>query len=90
MFYVATPPPELVPMGPYLTMKATAKSLYGPWTQQRDLVPFRPIPGTHTAGNAFPGHILKRPEGEFIMLMNGGQAIARTRDLKGPRQIDAH
>lgn len=92
MFYVATPlatpPPELVPMGPYLTMKATAQSLDGPWTQHRDLVPFRPIPGTHTAGNAFPGHILKRPDGEFMMLMNGGQAIARTRDLSGPWKID--
>ena len=92
MFYVAcpavTPAPDYVPAGPYLTMKATAKSLLGPWTQHRDFVPFRPTPGTPTAGGAYPGHILKL-NGEYVMFINGGQAIARTTDLNKPWKIDA-
>lgn len=76
MFYVAcpavTPAPDYVPAGPYLTMKATAPALMGPWTQLRDFVPFRPTPGTPTAGGAYPGHILKH-NGEYLMFINGGQ-----------------
>lgn len=91
MFYVASPfaspPPDYIPVGPYLTMHASAKSLYGPWTQHRDHVPFRPKPGTFYSGNAYPGHIIKH-DGEFLMFFNGGHAIARTKDLNGPWKID--
>ena len=91
MFYVAgpnaSPAPDYVPMGPYLTMTATAKSLLGPWTQHRDIVPFRPKPGTWYAIGAYPGHIIKH-DGEYMMFFNGGHGIARTRDLMGPWKID--
>ena len=91
MFYVAcpnvTPAPDFIPAGPYLTMKATAKSLMGPWTQHREFVPFRPKPGTHYALGAYPGHILKHKD-EYMMFINGGQAIARTSNLNEPWKID--
>jgi len=91
MFYVASPnaspAPDYVPMGPYLTMTATAKSLLGPWTQHRDIVPFRPKPGTWYELGAYPGHIIKRDD-EYMMFFNGGHGIARTRDLMGPWKID--
>ena len=91
MFYVAgpnaSPAPDYVPMGPYLTMTATAKSLDGPWTQHRDIVPFRPKPGTWYELGAYPGHIIKH-DGEYMMFFNGGHGIARTRDLMGPWKID--
>jgi len=91
MFYVASPnaspAPDYVPMGPYLTMTATAKSLLGPWTQHRDIVPFRPKPGTWYELGAYPGHVIKH-EDEYMMFFNGGHGIARTRDLMGSWEID--
>jgi len=91
MFYVASPSaspaPDYVPIGPYLTMTATSKSLYGPWTQRRDIVPFRPKPGSWYEGSAYPGHIIKRDD-EYLMFFNGGHGIARTRDLMGSWEIN--
>ena len=92
MFHVIsanrTPPPEAVPMGPYLTGMATAKSLMGPWTQHRDYIPFGQTPGTPTTHGAYPGAIIQH-NGEYMMFINGGQAIARTKDLSKPWTVDA-
>ncbi|MCX6895293.1 MAG: hypothetical protein NTZ16_07310 [Verrucomicrobia bacterium] len=87
MFYLgcqaASPAPDYIPIGPYFTMKATAKSLLGPWTQQRDIVPFRPIKVLGI--NASPGHIVKHGD-EWLMFFSGAGAlgIARTKNLEGP------
>lgn len=51
MFYLGTPhaksPPDLVPSFPYLTLKASSLSPTGPWTKQRDVIPFRTKPDTY-------------------------------------------
>ncbi len=83
MYYLisaaASPAPDYVPIGPYLARMATSKSIMGPWIQHRDYVPFR---GTY-AGDIIWYH------GEYMMFVNGGQGIARTKDLSKPWTVDA-
>jgi arylsulfatase A-like enzyme len=104
MFYVATPlatpPPERIPAVPYLTCKATSRSPAGPWIKQKDLVPFRPKPGTYYADTANSGYVLKHGD-EYLMFFSAAAfssdaarvlkrtlGIARTKDLDGPWQVD--
>ena len=53
MFYIGTPnagpPPDRVPVFPYLTLKAQSQSPAGPWQKQPEVVPFRPQPKPITA-----------------------------------------
>ena len=95
MFYVAspnaTPPPDRIPSFPYLTMKAHARKLAGPWVKQPDVVPFRTKPGTYYQNTASPGCIVKRGA-EYLMFFSASMkrtlGIARTRDLNGSWTID--
>ena len=95
MFYLgspnASPPPDLVPMFPYQTMKARSQSLAGPWVKQPDVFPFRAKPGTYYPDTASPGHIVKEGA-EYLMFFSASMkrtlGIARTRDLNGPWTID--
>jgi predicted GH43/DUF377 family glycosyl hydrolase len=95
MFYVATPnaspPPGRVPSFPYLTMKAKAASLDGPWVKQPEVIPFRTRPGTYYKDTASPGAIVKRGD-EYLMFFSASMkrtlGIARTKDLNGPWEID--
>ncbi len=86
MFYVtatnATPAPDLVAMGPYNTMKATSKSLTGPWVKTKGFIPIAPSVGRYPEQMAYPGHIVKRGT-EYMMFFGspGAIGIARTRDL---------
>ncbi len=45
MFYMGTPnttpPPDLIPAFPYLTLKAQSRSAVGPWTKQPEVIPCR-------------------------------------------------
>lgn len=63
MFYLGTrnvsPPPDLVPTPPYVTMKARSRSPRGPWEKQTAVVPFRCEPGTYYAETASPGHTVR-------------------------------
>jgi predicted GH43/DUF377 family glycosyl hydrolase len=100
MFYLGTrvvsPPPARIPFLPYVTMKARAGSPAGPWTKQKDVVPFRPRPGTYYNGEAFPGTIIRRGD-EYLMFFSAARqeagplspiqrtlSLARTKDLDGP------
>ena len=104
MFYVATPfatpPPERIPAVPYLTCKATSRSPGGPWIKQKDLVPFRPKPGTFYSDTANSGYVVKHGD-EYLMFFHAaaftGDAarvlkrtlgIARTKNLDGLWQVD--
>ncbi len=100
MFYLGTPvalPPDYVPGFPYLTLKATAKSPAGPWTKQRQVVPFRPRPGTYYSDIASPGHVVKQGD-EYLQFFSSTTTrrgkvlrtlgIARTRDLNGAWTVD--
>jgi predicted GH43/DUF377 family glycosyl hydrolase len=103
MFYMGTPntsrPPDRVPAFPYLTMKARGESAGGPWTKQRDVVPFRPQPGTYYSATASPGHVVKH-KGEYLQFFSASTfdpgtrrvkrtlGIARTRNLDGAWAID--
>ncbi len=98
MFYVGcrttTPPPNRIPVMPYYTLKAKADSPEGPWVKQKDVVPFRTVPGTYNAETASPGFIVRQGD-EFLMFYSAADgppvrrtlAIARTRDLDGPWQL---
>ena len=100
LFYLGTPhtspAPDDVPAFPYLTLKARATSPAGPWTKQRDVIPFRTQPGTYYSATASPGQVIAQPDG-FRMFFSASTAsptlrtlgIARTRNLDGPWQLDA-
>ena len=100
MFYLGTPhtspPPELVPAFPYLTMKAEGSSPVGPWTKRYDIRPFSPTPGTYFSATASPGHVIPGKK-EFLMFFSASTdspimrtlGIARTRDLDKQWTIDA-
>jgi predicted GH43/DUF377 family glycosyl hydrolase len=99
MFYLGTPntspPPDLVPSFPYLTMKADANSPEGPWTKRYDITPFSPKPGTYYSATASPGYIVSGRNG-FLMFFSASTdkpilrtiGIARTRNLDGSWKID--
>ena len=101
MFYLGTPhvspPPDLIPSFPYLTLKAHSQSPAGPWIKQRDVIPFKCTPGTYYDVTASPGQII-RQNGEYLMFFSAATldnhgthrtlSIARTRDLNGSWQIE--
>ena len=101
MFYLGTPhtspAPDLIPAFPYLTMKARADSPAGPWTKQRDVIPFRCTPNTYYDVTASPGHIIQQG-GEYRMFFSAASedskgthrtiSIARSNNLNGPWRID--
>jgi len=63
MFYIgsphATPPPDRIPMFPYLTLKARSSSPSGPWTKEPEVIPFRPQPGSYYSATASAGQIVR-------------------------------
>lgn len=99
MFYVATnlatPAPDYVPAVPYLTCKAKSSSPSGPWTKQKDVVPFRPQPGTYYSDTASAGEVVKHGD-EYLMFFAAATGppfrrtlgIARTRDLDAAWEVD--
>lgn len=74
MFYLGTPnsspAPDYVPFFPYLTLKARATSLLGPWTKQREVLPFDVKPGTFRETTASPGAIIRHGD-EFLQFYSG-------------------
>jgi predicted GH43/DUF377 family glycosyl hydrolase len=100
MFYIGsphtTPPPELIPSFPYLTMKARGDSASGPWTKQKDVIPFRTKPGTYYSATASAGHVIKQGD-EYMMFFSASTdkpilrtiSIARTKNLDGAWTVDA-
>lgn len=100
MFYLGTPnvtpPPNLIPGFPYLTMKAKGKSPSGPWIKQKTVVPFRPKPGTYYSATASPGQVIKHGD-EYLQFFSASRrqggikrtlGIARTKNLDGTWTVD--
>jgi predicted GH43/DUF377 family glycosyl hydrolase len=95
MFYLGTPhvspPPDLIPSFPYLTLKARSSSPGGPWIKQPEVVPFRTKPGTYYADTASPGQVIKQGD-EYLMFFSASMkrtiGIARTKNLDGPWTVD--
>jgi predicted GH43/DUF377 family glycosyl hydrolase len=101
MFYLGTPnaspAPQFVPWFPYLTLKAKASSLAGPWMKQPEVVPFSCKPNTYYSETASPGHVVKQGD-EYLMFFSAAKqdakgvhrtlGIARTKDLNSPWIID--
>ncbi len=99
MFYLGTPhtspPPDLVPAFPYLTMKAEGRAPTGPWKKRYDITPFSPKPGTYYSATASPGHIIPGTK-TFLMFFSASTdnpilrtlGVARTRDLDKSWTID--
>jgi hypothetical protein len=99
LFYMGapntSPPPDRVPVFPYLTLKAKGASPAGPWTKQPDVVPFGCRPGTYYSVTASPGHFVKQGD-EYRMFFSAATegpvlrtlGIARTKNLDGPWTVD--
>ena len=100
MFYLGTPnaspAPDRVPSFPYLTMKAKAPSIAGPWKKQYDVTPFTIKPNTFYSSTASPGFIINY-KNEFLQFFSGSMpdengvkrtlGIARTNDLDGTWKV---
>lgn len=100
MFYLGTPnaspAPDRVPSFPYLTMKAKASSIEGPWEKQYDVTPLPLKPKTFYSLTASPGFIIKY-KNEFLQFFSGSKddgngvkrtlGIARTKNLDGSWKI---
>jgi predicted GH43/DUF377 family glycosyl hydrolase len=103
MFYLGTPntspAPDRIPLFPYLTMKAKATSLKGPWQKQYDVIPFLTKPGTFYGATASPGFIVK-DKGTYIQFFSGSVqdsinkndvkrtlGIATTKNLNGKWEV---
>ena len=105
MFYLGTPhtspAPNLIPSFPYLTMKAKGKGPVGPWIKQKEVMPFRPKPGTYYSVIASPGNIIRYKD-EYLQFFSATDrkagnpcvqrtlGIARTKNLDGAWTIDPH
>ncbi|MEO5997851.1 MAG: hypothetical protein ABIQ00_14320 [Chitinophagaceae bacterium] len=101
MFYLGTPntspAPARIPSFPYLTMKARAKSLKGPWIKQYDVTPFATKESSFYSVTASPGYIVKTPN-EYLQFFSAATidnkitkrtlGIARTKNLDGPWVLD--
>lgn len=97
MFYMGTPhtspAPDLIPAFPYLTMKAKGASPSGPWTKQKDVVPFRTQEGTYYSMTASPGHVVKRGN-TYLMFFSatttkpGNPCVQRTLSIARARDLD--
>lgn len=99
MFYLGTPhtspPPDLVPSFPYLTMKAEGDSPTGPWKKRYDIEPFSPQPETYYSATASPGYVIARHKG-YLMFFSASTdkpilrtvGIARTHTLDASWRID--
>ncbi len=103
LFYLGTPnvspPPDLVPSFPYLTMKAKGNSPSGPWIKQKNVVPFRTKADTYYSITASPGHVIKNGN-EYLQFFSSTTrkpgnpcvqrtlGIARTEDLDGSWTVD--
>jgi len=99
MFYLGTPhtspPPDLVPSFPYLTLKAKASSPAGPWVKQKDVIPFSPKAGTYYSATASPGQVIKKGD-QYLMFFSASTdrpikrtlGLARTKDLDGAWAVD--
>ena len=89
-----TPPPDLIPGFPYLTMKARSDSPEGPWQKQKAVTPFRTKPDTYYSATASPGHVIRQGD-EYLMFFSASTdrpikrtlSLARTKDLNGPWTI---
>lgn len=102
MFYIGTPnkgpAPDYVPAFPYLTFKAKSTRLAGPWSKQKEVVPFRLRPHTYYSDTASAGYVLRDGNVyiQFISttttntqgIIKRTLGIARTTDLNGSWDID--
>jgi len=98
MFYIGTPNGKDggVPTFPYLTFKARSHCLGGPWTKQKDVIPFGIQPGTYYSLTASAGHVVKH-RAEYLMFFSSTTdcrqrtlGLARTKDLNGKWTVDPH
>ena len=101
MFYLGTPhtspAPDRIPAFPYLTMKAQAKSIEGPWVKQYDVTPFVEKANSFYTVTSSPGFIVK-VNSEFLQFFSGASqdengtkrtlGFARTKNLNGSWDID--
>ena len=102
MFYLGTPnttpAPDRIPAFPYLTMKASSKSLKGPWKKQYDVTPFSTKPNSFYSVTASPGFIVETNKG-FMQFFSSAMidstgikrtlGIARTNNLNSSWVIDS-
>ena len=86
MFYLgarsASPPPDCVPAPPYLTCKAEAESLGGPWIKRYDVRPVEPVPGSYYGETACPGYLF-RHQGKLRMIFSAAAGEIRSDDIVG-------
>jgi predicted GH43/DUF377 family glycosyl hydrolase len=97
LFYLGTPntteAPNRIPSFPYLTMKARANSPSGPWTKQKQVIPFRTKPDTYYSITASPGQVIKSGD-TFLQFFSatcrkaGNPCVQRTLGIARTKNLD--
>jgi len=99
MFYLgspnASPAPDLVPMFPYLTMKAKSERISGPWIKQPMVTPLKTKENSFYSSTCSPGFIIK-PGDDYLMYFSAADftvkrtlCIARTQNLDSEWKVDS-
>ena len=91
-----TPAPEIIPLAPYTTLQAHARTLAEPWI--KDGTPFLPKPGTYYSDTASPGAVVQNGN-EFLQFFAAAQnidgkmmrtiGVARAPSMAGPWSVKA-
>lgn len=95
MFYLGTPnttpAPDRIPSFPYLTMKAKASKLTGPWIKQYGVRPFPDNKNSFYTVTSSPGFIIKY-KGQYLQFFSGAtqdsSGIKRTLGLAVTKNLD--
>jgi hypothetical protein len=89
-FYVGcsktTPPPDCIPHAPYVTCKAEAENLRGPWKKRYDVVAVTAEPGTYRGETASPGFLF-RHDGQLRMFFSSAEGEVSDTAVKIKRTL---
>lgn len=95
MYYLGTPnttpAPDRIPAFPYMTMKAKAPSIAGPWIKQYEVDPLPLKPNSYYSLTASPGYIVPY-QNEFLQFFSAstdqGKGVQRTVSIARTRNLD--
>lgn len=89
-FYVGcqktTPAPDCIPHAPYVTCKAEAAQLAGPWKKRYDVIAVNAEPGTYRGETASPGFLF-RYDGKLWMFFSAAQGDLAEGSVKIQRTL---
>ena len=81
-----TPAPDCIPYAPYVTCKAEARELAGPWIKRYDVIPVTAEPGTYYGETASPGFVF-RYQDRIWMFFSAAEGVICNSDVNVKRSL---